>query len=514
MIEKNRETELEIQECFVNEKTNIIQSNYLIERKQKLSLPATQLLFTLTGMINRDDEDLKEYRVDVRHFANLWKIDLKLAYQSVTGALLELRKKGINQHSVNPKNGKKIFKTVGFISYGEYEQGSGYATVQIHPKLKPHYIALKKEFTRFSLNNILQLQENGAQVNTLRTYEILKQYQKIGFRKISVLDYKEQLGLVIYDKNGNPTKEKYKSSNTNLKTFVLEPAKEKINECTDIEIDYEIIGRGNKASINFTIRKNTKNKTVSLNENDKQTFDSFEEEQNDIALSKQKLSFDEETVKNVVKLLSEIASDNEMMKHSPEEIKETLLKALNGELEENVDLDELGSEDGFDDEPEDYSQTPLERSFRDEDEKRAYIEGYLDTHFTDKVCKEYLVDVIPEDVHGYDEEKVEAIKNVAMQYVTFEQTSESSGIDRMMQWHTNLRKAVEAYTKQKWLPNHQYKVQKDVLSYFTSCFGYWLMDNSERFLPDVEEPAKSFNDDEFFAAAVEKTKRKRASTMD
>lgn len=251
--------ELELRECFVAGNTNIVQSNFLIERKQRLSLPATQLLYTLTGMINKDDEDLKNYKVDVTYFADLWGVDLKLAYQTVEDALDELRSKGIRDHSINPKTGKKVFTTVGFISFGRYEHGEGYATVRIEPELKPHYIALKNKFTRFSLNNILQLQENGGQVNAMRTYELLKQYQKKGKRKFAVKEYKEQLGLIVYNEKGKFVKEKYKGSTANLKKYVLDPAIEKINNSTDIEAEYRIIGRGSKAVIEFTIRANKKN---------------------------------------------------------------------------------------------------------------------------------------------------------------------------------------------------------------------------------------------------------------
>lgn len=481
---KEEALELKIRECFVSGKTNIVQSNYIIERKQKLSLPATQLLFTLTGMINKDDDDLKEYKVDVSSFANLWNVDPKVAYQAVTNALEELRSKGINQTSVNPKNGKKTFETIGFISYGKYEQGSGYALVNIHPKLKPHYISLKDNFTKFSLNNIIQLQESGAQVNTIRTYELLKQYEKIGKRDILVDAYKEQLGLIVFDRNGDVISEKYKGRNASLVTKVLEPAKEKINSNTDIFIDYEISGRGDKAVIHFTIKPNSNKKTsqpieASFNENNKEDGDSIS-----------KSPFSEETLKQAVDIVAMFVKEMENIKRkennpiSTGEITETeyfneFLRAFlnNGDVDETFFDNDFPSEQQFENSK--CIRNPLELAFETDDEKREYVEGYLETHFKDEVCKDYLVDVIPEDVHGYEEAKVEAIKNVAMQYVTYEQTSESSGIDRTMQWHTNLRKAVQAYTKQKWLPNHQYKVQSDAFEYFKSCLGYWLADNSK-----------------------------------
>lgn len=270
--------ELERRDFFVTGNTNIVQSNYLIERKEKLSLPATQLLYTLTGMINKDDEDLKEYKVDVTGFAALWNLDMKLAYQAVADALTELNTKGIREHSINPKTGKKVFTTVNFVSFGRYEHGEGYATIRIEPELKPHYIALQNKFTKYSLNNILQLQENGGQVNAMRTYELLKQFQTIGKRKFTVREYKEQLGLIVYDKKGAIVKEKYKGSNANLKTYVLDLAVEKINSSTDIEVSYTLAGRGDKAIIEFTI-KESKNNFAALSDKTVDTVPTAPQEQ-------------------------------------------------------------------------------------------------------------------------------------------------------------------------------------------------------------------------------------------
>lgn len=277
MSDKKNDKVLEIRECYVSEKTNIVQSNYLIERKQKLSLPATQLLFTLTGMINKEDANLKEYHVSVQQFVKLWNADEKKAYETVAKSLEELRIKGINNHSINPKTGKKVFETIGFISYGRYEEGKGYATMTIDPRLKEHYIELKKNFTQYTLGNLLRLQEADAQVNTMRTYELLKQYEKIGSRKMTVKEYKDFLGLITYSDNKRLKikREKYKGSNANLKTYVLEPAKEKINDCTDIVVDYKITGRGLNAKIEFTIVKNPKHKISQLSPASEYSTDVF-----------------------------------------------------------------------------------------------------------------------------------------------------------------------------------------------------------------------------------------------
>ena len=253
---KGKENKLERREFFVNENTNIVQSNFLIERKHKLSLPATQLMFTITGMINKDDDDLKEYKVDVSEFSKLWKTDPKNSYEEIKKALSELRKGGIDETFYDPESEKKRFISVGFINKAEYVEGEGYCLVKIDPILKPHYIQLKDNFTKYKIDNLIRLTAARASVSQVRIYELLKQYQKIGMREFTIEELKNYLGLIEYDNSGKIRREKYKGNNSDLKKKVLEPCKKTINESTDIYIDYEFKGRGASAVVRFTIQPN------------------------------------------------------------------------------------------------------------------------------------------------------------------------------------------------------------------------------------------------------------------
>lgn len=253
---KEEKNKIERREMFVNENTNIVQSNFLIERKHKLSLAATLLMFTITGMINKDDDDLKEYKVDVSEFAKLWKKDTKNAYDEIIKALSELRKGGIDETFYDPESEKKRFVSVGFISKAEYVEGEGYCLVNIDPVLKPHYIQLKNNFTKFKFENLVRLNEARASGTQVRIYELLKQYQKVGWREFTITELKNYLGLIEYDSSGRIKKEKYKGNNSDLKNKLLEPCKKTINECTDIYIEYEFKGRGKSAIVRFTIQPN------------------------------------------------------------------------------------------------------------------------------------------------------------------------------------------------------------------------------------------------------------------
>lgn len=225
----------------VKEKTSIVQANFLIENRPKLTLDETRLFLTIIGSINKDDADFKPLEVPVAEFAKLWGIDTRTAYDKIKTALRGLVNKEFFIEGINPKTGKLRFLSASYISMAAYEEGAGYATVEISKAFKPYLLELKERYTLYILQNVLNL----TTVNAIRNYELLKQFQGVGFRLFTVSEYKAALKI----------ENKY-ARNTDLRVNVVEPAVAEINEHTDILVSYEFLGRGQKAKIRFTIKKN------------------------------------------------------------------------------------------------------------------------------------------------------------------------------------------------------------------------------------------------------------------
>jgi len=105
---------------------------------------------------------------------------------------------------------------------------------------------LQKYYFTYQLWNALQLTSPNQQ----RMYEILKQYEKVGERVVSVKDLREWLGI-------NP--EEYPRWG-NFRARVLESSREALEQYTDIKFTWEVAGkRGQGGKINalrFTIEKN------------------------------------------------------------------------------------------------------------------------------------------------------------------------------------------------------------------------------------------------------------------
>ena len=231
----------------VKENTSIVQSNFLLENRPKLTKDETRLFITIIGAINKDDEDFKQLEIPVKEFAELWGVESNAAYRKIKAALRGLVQKEFYIEGTNQKTGKTRFLSMSYISMATYEEGEGYATVEVSQMFKPYLLALKKNYTRYVLENILTL----STVNSIRNYELLKQYETLGVRTFSIEDYKRVLGI-----------EKKYALNADLKRYVLDAAEKEINQNTDIQISHEFVGRGKKASIVFTIAPNDRKKTL------------------------------------------------------------------------------------------------------------------------------------------------------------------------------------------------------------------------------------------------------------
>lgn len=223
----------------VKENTNIVQSNFLLENRPKFTMDETRLFITIIGAVNKDDEDFSQLEIPVTEFASLWGVESNAAYRKIKAALRGLVQKEFFIEGVNPKTGKSRFLSMSYVSMATYEQGAGYATVEISQMFKPYLLALKKNYTKYVLRNILSL----STVNAIRNYELMKQYEGLGKRAFTIDEYKKLLCI----------EDKY-SRNTDLRVNVIEPACKEISENTDIVVSYKMEGRGQKARIIFTIK--------------------------------------------------------------------------------------------------------------------------------------------------------------------------------------------------------------------------------------------------------------------
>ncbi|HFJ9287482.1 TPA: replication initiation protein [Bacillus toyonensis] len=217
----------------------VTKANSLVEASYRLTTMEQKVILALASKINVNDGELKTYTLSIKEFCNLLGITGNNQYTRLRQTTLGLMRKAFQIRIA-----EKEVVQVSWLSYVKYREQEGMLDIQFAPFLKEYLIELKKSFTSYTLSNVVRLKH----AYSIRLYELLKQYEKIGERTFQFEDLLDKLGLAgtSYKTYGN------------LKSRVLNPAKKELNSETDIQIDFIEIKQGRKVvDIRFVIYKNT-----------------------------------------------------------------------------------------------------------------------------------------------------------------------------------------------------------------------------------------------------------------
>lgn len=206
----------------------IYKSNYIVEASYKLTLGEQRVIHVLTSMINKDDEEFKVYKLTIKEFIEILGSKNKNIYSEVARYIESLRERDLKIIKE-----KSILKTK-WLSSAEYFHNEGYVELCFDPKLKPYLLLLKGRFTQLPLSQMMSFKKQYSS----RLYELLKQYEKIGERKITIEELRTYLGIDYdqYPKYGN------------FKQKILTEAEKEINNGTDINIRFEEIKMGRRVT--------------------------------------------------------------------------------------------------------------------------------------------------------------------------------------------------------------------------------------------------------------------------
>lgn len=233
----------------------VVQSNKLVESRYTLTVGEQRLVFAVASMIHPDDIDFFPYEIKIPDLAALLNIDVKNAYRDADKITDQLMSRFV---VINEEDGPL---KVGWVSSCKYNNKKGSISFRFDPSLKPYLIQLKRDFTKSKLTILTQFQS----IYSIRIYQLLKQYKKIGYREFSVDELKEILGI---DKN------KYKQFKQ-FRQWVLNQAKKEFemkdkngfNKC-DLTFKLETIREDRKIDrIKFIIIPQSYQESLPLIEN-------------------------------------------------------------------------------------------------------------------------------------------------------------------------------------------------------------------------------------------------------
>lgn len=229
-----------------------IKKNYLIEkrnvlneiRSNNMTLQELRFFSIYLSKINKNDVNTRVVKFKLEDFRKIMDLG-KLNINNIRNATNNLLCKVVNIPDENGKGyrGFQLFKECHV--YQDETDNEWYVEIDAHDRALPLLFEFKDRYFTYELWNALRLKSP----NQVRMYEILKQYEKIGKREISVTALKELLGI-------DPKDYTYWQ---NFKVRVLDACQKALKESTDICYEYERgkTGQGGKwVTIIFHIKKN------------------------------------------------------------------------------------------------------------------------------------------------------------------------------------------------------------------------------------------------------------------
>ena len=203
----------------------VIKANSLIEAKYKLSAREQKvLLFLISKLDSKSSNPGYVYQTHVDEIMQVLKdsgIKWGDAYTCFTEIIMLLKSKPISIYS----EGELIMANwLGTVSLVEK---SGVVKFSFDSLIAPFLFEIKKNFTKYPLRHVIKLRSTYS----IRIYELLKQYAKLGERKFDLMELRQLLGIEddLYPRFFD------------FKKRVIEPAQKEIAEHTDIVFTYRKI---------------------------------------------------------------------------------------------------------------------------------------------------------------------------------------------------------------------------------------------------------------------------------
>lgn len=219
-------------------------SNDLVEGKYHFNMWETRVFTKMLTLISKDDADFKEYRIFLKEVVDDFELKDKNAYNWIKKGAEGLARKEIRVIR-QTEEGEKEFLTHIAIGVESFTKNGNYVDISFHPKMKPYLLQLQTQFLMYDVENILQLQS----FYSIRIYELLKQYEKIGKRVITVKELKDMLAI----------EDKYPQYG-HFKSRIILKAQEDLASSTDICFDFDEIKKGRQVvALTFYIKANNQN---------------------------------------------------------------------------------------------------------------------------------------------------------------------------------------------------------------------------------------------------------------
>jgi Protein involved in initiation of plasmid replication len=216
----------------------VTQSNSLIEAEYSTELTARahKTARLILSLISPDDKNLRLYTIRLDALKKYLGIAPNTRWGSFYKELDSIANK-LNKKPIRIPNSEGGYIRAMFLSGYEIRPKTGTVTFEISSLLKPHLLELKKNYTSYLLTYIPKLRSSYS----IRLYELLHQYRRIGKRYFELEDIQKKVG------SNYP---KY----SNFKIKVLKRAQKELKALTDLSFVFHEKKEGRKVKgIEFII---------------------------------------------------------------------------------------------------------------------------------------------------------------------------------------------------------------------------------------------------------------------
>jgi plasmid replication initiation protein len=228
-----------------------LKGNYLIQKRNvfnelranNMTLQELRFFSIYLSKINARDVTTRVVRFtmdDFKAIMELGRIDMNYMQRVTDGLLCKV------VNIPDDRGGYTGFQIFKKCKVSKDDNGNWFVEIDAHDDALPLMFEFKNKYFTYQLWNALRLKSS----NQLRMYEILKQYQVVGYRILNVEDLKALLGVSKgeYPRYGD------------FKRWVIDACQQALEEHTDIKFTCEPYGKkgpgGKILQLKFIIEKN------------------------------------------------------------------------------------------------------------------------------------------------------------------------------------------------------------------------------------------------------------------
>lgn len=232
----------------------IRKANEFVEARYKFDIWETRVFAYMLTLIKYTDKEFAEYKINVGDIVKEFDLNKGgFVYDEIKKASEKLLTKRVQIERTTAEGIAEIVDTYLVVSTARPKEATkdNYIKLRFHSDLKPFLLELKQRYLVYDIRNILSL----TSIYSIRLFELLKQYQKIGKRRFLVDELKLALSIEPdeYTLYGH------------FKNRIILKAQKDLLEHTDIYFEFEEETEKKRViAITFKINENKKNQRAKI----------------------------------------------------------------------------------------------------------------------------------------------------------------------------------------------------------------------------------------------------------